>query len=119
MKTTQLQNKIVDEAFKDRTSLMALAWGSVLAAHNCGTKQKSYMALFLLPSLLSLLPKNCFSDVKSTASGETPSLLALSGLMVFGCHIWTVPSFYCWGGVCWHQLNISGKSQWKDLVACG
>ncbi len=51
-KPPNFKNKVADEAFINRTGLMALAWGSALAARLFiieAQNKSPYMALFLLP----------------------------------------------------------------------
>lgn len=59
-KPHNFKNKVVDEAFINWTGLMALACGSTLAARFfiiVAQNKSPYMALFVFPSSLSLLPK--------------------------------------------------------------
>ena len=108
-----------------KLSVTGLVWwhspaGCILAARLfiiVAQNKSPSMALFLLPSsFLSLtLAKNGFKDMRSfDRAGETLFTAGSERHLdaLFGCHIWTVASFFLlWrikGGVCQHQLNISG-----------
>lgn len=72
-KPPNFKNKLVDEAFSNRTSVATLACGRISAARLfiiAAQNKFLYTTLFILPSsFLSLTPaRNCVKDVGSNAS---------------------------------------------------